>query len=378
MLQQATNGTVVAMLIVSGFVLPWALGTNGNQSVQQISALNPPTLVGWGGMRLVEIVTWNRTNPASIVFAGEQASNQEIQVRRMANRGYNVFRVSFAPACSTLGSFMSPYNATRLDRSITLAAYFSFWIIIDYHGYNDTVTSQSTTCWLSFWTNVIQQFQNRYERIIWEPLNEPTGFGGTNVAALSSMYQAWINLARSLGDTHWIVVENLCSYGCSFSLQRYAEGYPIVTDPLGRVFISLHSYMYYPQYSSAWNTTTAEAVARGYYWAVTNGTSLTGWPALNTEGGTSCQCEGLAPDQVLTGSAGYTVTTFHFIQTLVNLYDSHQPMRINWVWWPTGSWTDTPGAEVYGALADDGWGTLLHHRRVIVSVVPTDSTITIG
>src|SRR5207247_1583001 len=70
---------------------------------------------------------------------------------------------------------------------------------------------------------------------------------------------------------------------------------------------------------------------QGYYQTVVAGMASTGWPALNTEGGTdpiSCDPNICAPDVVLNGSAGYTVVTFHFIQTLVNLYDSHAPQRI--------------------------------------------------
>jgi hypothetical protein len=54
-------------------------------------------------------------------------------------------------------------------------------------------------------------------------------------------------------------------------------GYPSVTDPLGtltqggRIFISLHSYMDYNQYSSSWNNATADALASQYYQAVVAG-----------------------------------------------------------------------------------------------------------
>src|SRR5207245_7647798 len=61
--------------------------------------------------------------------------------------------------------------------------------------------------------------------------------------------------------------------------------------------------------------------------------------------------------------AGYTTTTFAFIQALTNLYDSNTPQRINWVWWPAGSWTNTPVAGTYGATQCNsnliGWGCLL-------------------
>src|SRR5438046_9622743 len=71
-------------------------------------------------------------------------------------------------------------------------------------------------------------------------------------------------------------------------------------------------------------------------------------PGLNTEGGTdpiSCDPNICAPDVVLNGSAGYTVVTFHFIETLVNPYDSHAPQRINWIWWPAGDWTNTTSSH---------------------------------
>src|SRR5207244_8419850 len=103
-------------------------------------------------------------------------------------------------------------------------------------------------------------------------------------------------------------------------------------------------------------------VAQQYYQAVVSGVSSTGWPALNTEGGTDPLGSG-APDVVMSGSAGYTTTTFAFIQALTNLYDSNSPQRINWVWWPAGSWTNTPGAGTYGAMQCNsnpiGWGCLL-------------------
>ncbi len=86
------------------------------------------------------------------------------------------------------------------------------------------------------------------------------------------------------------------------------------------------------------------------------------WPALNTEGGTSTGSQ-VPPDEVLSGSSGYSVVSFHFAQTLTNLYDSNSPQRINWVWWVAGSWTNTPGAGTLGSLQCNsnpiGWGCLL-------------------
>src|SRR5437867_9981653 len=121
--------------------------------------------------------------------------------------------------------------------------------------------------------------------------------------------------------------------------------------------------MDYGQHPGSSKSATPDSVAQPYCQAVVSGVSNTGWPALNTEGGTDPLCSSCAPDTILDGSAGYTATTFHFIQTLVNLYDSNSPQRINWVWWPAGSWTNTPGTGPYGALQCNsnpiGWGCLL-------------------
>lgn len=320
-----------------------------------------PVIVGWGGSRLEESSTFYQAI-ASLVFLGEQASNQELQVQKLNLLGFNTIRVSFESACSSWRE-MGPYDAGNLARSIAIAEYYGFWIIIDYHGFDDLASSAGADCWLNYWRPIVEQFKNDYHKIIWEPLNEPINI---EVGQLGSEYQRWIDQSRALGDSHWIVVQNLCSYGCGFS--NKADGFPTVTDPVGKVFISLHSYMGY-QYSSGWDEATAESYAREYYDAVLEGSSRTGWPVLNTEGGADELCDNCAPDEVLTGSAGYTLTTFHFIQTLTNLYDSASPQRVNWIWWAMGSWTNTPGAGLFGSLAADGWDSLLQYRRVDISTL---------
>ncbi len=343
-----------------------------------------PVIVGWGGTRLDEIVTYNPTNPVSNVFPGEQASNQEVQVRHLASMGLNAFRVSFQSACTTWQE-NGAYNPDWLNRSIAVARHYNMWLIVDYHGYTDLDTSSSADCWLGFWAPLVQQFKNAYDKLVWEPINEPTGFGDSNVAWLSTQYQRWIDQARGSGDTHWTIVQNLCSYSCN--LTNMADGYPTVNDTAGRVFISLHTYFFYDLcvsgvygvygLSCAWDNSSADAWANKFYRAVVDGVTRTGWPSLNTEGGavafsTNSCSSNCAPDTVLSGDAGYSLTSFRFIQTLTNLYDSYQPQRINWVWWPMGSWTSTPGAGVLGSLAPNGWGSLLHYRRVSPISLPGD------
>ena len=352
-----------------------------------------PVLTGWGGVRMDES-TSNLGGPPSAVFPGENASNMELSLMLLKAKGYNTVRVDFDPYCTDTVdyNYMSVYSQTNAQRAVHIAQHYGFWIIIDYHGYSDIF--RNTSCWLNYWKPIIQNIGPLYSQIIWEPENEPTtscnnspsscpsapcSSDSSCVTYLSSAYQQWINQARSLGDTHWIVVQNLCSYSCNLcpagdgACPSAVDGYPRVSDPLGtlsqsgRIFISLHSYMDFSSYydSVGWNNPIAESVALAYYQTVVAGISKTGWPALNTEGGTDplCDhCSSTPPDTILGGSAGYTNVTLHFIQTLTKLYDSNSPQRINWVWWPAGSWTDTT-SSVYGAMNcasnPEGWGCLL-------------------
>src|SRR5438093_1250241 len=380
--QSFTNGTYTILLTVTDSASRTA---TSSQSLIVLPAPtgggSVPVLVGWGGVRMDESVA-NSGGVPSAVFPGESASDMELLLIKLKAAGYNTVRVDFDPYCSDTVdyNYMSVYSQTNAQRAVEIAQHYGFWIIIDYHGYSDIF--RNTSCWLNYWKPIVQNIGPLYSKIIWEPENEPT-LDCTNspsscptascssdtscVTALSSAFQQWINQARALGDTHWIVVQNLCSYGCGLS--NMADGYPTVTDPLGtlsqggKIFISLHSYMDYGQNSGSWNSATADSVAQQYYQAVVSGVSNTGWPALNTEGGTDPLCSSCAPDTILDGSAGYTTTTFAFIQALTNLYDSNSPQRINWVWWPAGSWTNTPGAGTYGATQCNsnpiGWGCLL-------------------
>ena len=349
-----------------------------------------PILIGWGGVRLDEAAVGGGVHQPSsptpsAVFAGESATNMELLLSKLKPLGYNIVKVSFDPSC-TGSQFMSSYSATNLQRAIQIAQHFDFWIVVDYHGFTEPFTPATSSCWLNFWSGVVSQFKNSYSKIIWEPEDEPKyGFSGSAcsgasacVSYLSNQYQKWINQARSLGDNHWIVVENICSFGCSLcpggdgACPAAASGFPIVTDPLGtlsqggRIFISLHTYMDYGSYSSSWNDATAESVAQQYYQAMLGGASKTGWPILDTESGASPLCGSCAPDTVLTGNAGYTVVTFHFVQTLTSFLDSNTAQRINWVNWPAGSWTDTPNAGIYGAMqcssSPEGWGCALQFK----------------
>src|SRR5881296_2779110 len=393
--QSFESGTHVMSLVVTDSAGTSAISSESLVVLPSSTGVGSvPVLTGWGGVRMDES-TSNLGGPPSAVFPGENASNIELSLMLLKAKGYNTVRVDFDPYCTDTVNYnyMSVYSQTNAQRAVHIAQHYGFWIIIDYHGYSDIF--RNTSCWLNYWKPIVQNIGPLYSNIIWEPENEPEYYDCNNspsscpsapcssdsscVTYLSSAYQQWINQARSLGDTHWIVVQNLCSYSCNLcpagdgACPSAVDGYPRVSDPLGtlsqsgRIFISLHSYMDFNSYydSVGWNNTIAESVALAYYQTVVAGISKTGWPALNTEGGTDplCDhCSSTPPDTILGGSAGYTNVTLHFIQTLTKLYDSNSPQRINWVWWHAGSWTDTT-SSVYGAMNcasnPEGWGCLL-------------------
>src|SRR3989441_4379037 len=369
-----SNGTYTISLTVTDNTGATATSSQSLTVLPASTGGSIPTFVGWGAVRMDESQAGSG-GVSSAVFAGEYASDMELLLIEMKAKGYNTVRVDFDPYCTDTVdyNYMSVYSQTNAQRAVQIAQHYGFWIIIDYHGYSDIF--RNTSCWLNYWKPIVQNIGPLYSQIIWEPENEPE-YNSCNLSPVNCLnttapcssdtscvtnlgvaYQQWISQARILGDTHWIVVQNLCSYACGFS--DMSLGYPIVTDPLGtlsqggRIFISLHSYMDYNQFSGSWTNTTAETVANHYYQAVVAAISNTGWPALNTEGGTdtlACDPNMCGPDIVLNGSAGYALVTLHFIQSLVNLYDGNSPQRINWVWWPAGSWTNTPGAGTYGAM----------------------------
>jgi hypothetical protein len=171
-----------------------------------------------------------------------------------------------------------------------------------------------------------------------------------------------------------------------------SQGYPTVTDSLGKVLISLHNYMSY-QYQT-WTIAAAKSYAEQDYQYVLKGEQNTGWYALDTEGGPDPQSStcngpggttsGCPPDDILPGSAGYANVSLTYIQMLTQLFDSNNP-RIGWVWWPAGTWTDTPCAGTYGALQPAycpgstgysggvGWGNLLQYMPVNGTSTPPTS-----
>ena len=374
----------ICLLLASSMIFAPTLRSLNDQSANPMKGQQPPVMIGWGGLRLDSATTTcssvcyhNTTYVPSNVFSGQNQSDMERLVVRMKAIGLNTIRVSFAPFCTTPSGDRddSPYSFSDAQNVIKIANYYNFWIALRYDGNDDISTA--TTCWLNYWQPIVQQLGPLYSQIVWEPINEPNA----TVTALSSTYQQWINMTRKAGDQHFVVVENQCSNKCPYS--DLSQGYPTVTDPLGKVMISLHNYMSYP--SSNWDIPAAILHAQQDYQAVLKGEQITGWYALDTEGGPDPQVptcngptgttSGCPPDDILPGSAGYANVSLAFIQTLTQLFDSHNP-RIDWIWWPAGTWTDTPCAGTYGALQPAycpggtgysggvGWGNLLNYMPV--------------
>jgi len=363
---------------------------------------SPAKFVGWGGVGLDEVTQSNVTNIASNVGINinGHATNTEEVIYTMQQKDMNIIRVDFDPSCTHGdGPNYGSFSESQFSQTITIAKYYNFWVILDYHGYTDVFNSGTASCWLSAWNAVVSNstFGNPYPQIIWEPENEPCWYGtscpggntdgNTNnlctsdsacISTLSSEYNSWISQARSDGDTHWIVTQNLCSYGCGFLPTGDGNGigalhgYPTVTDSSNHIFISLHSYYDYNTYSSSWTNATAGLVALNYTRVVLGAVATLGHPALNTEGGADPICSGCAPGTILTGSAGYTKVTFYFIQTLTNLYQN-STTPIGFTWFPAGSWTGTPGDQ-FGALqcssSPKGWGCLLSTATFSINAVP--------
>jgi len=316
----------------------------------------------------------------------------EMQARMLVQKGFNGYRASFAPYCTDPNGFFGMYNASQLHRSIEIAAHYGLWIIVDYHGNDNLQTDNGSSCWLNFWGGVVQQFMGSYDRIIWEPLNEPNATF-TSLSIVSFGYQRWVDQARNLGDNHWIVIENLCSFSCGLPVADSWKAYPTVTDPAGRLFISLHAYFEYRYHYTQWSNATADSYAREWVLDMLNGTKNTGWPVLNTEGGPGRPFGRLAngtmvtcPDLILNGSSGYCATNFHFIQTMTTLLDNQVTTlqsRLNWLWFPMADWSSTPGAGIYGSLSSTGpgWGTILSYKaappllKLTTSVSPNALTI---
>jgi len=326
-----------------------------------------PLLGGWGGVRLFETIRYTdeasdsqRTSPQSIVFSGEVASNAEMAMLYMKNHGWNTIRAYWEPPTSQ----QSPewgYNDVWMQRFIAIAKALDMWIIVDCHGYQDHYLYEDQ--WISNWQHIISTFKDSYEQIVWEPQNEPlmpgTGNSQTDVQDLGTIYQRWIDMCRSLGDTHWIIVSGIC---WSSHLPNFADWFPTVNDPLNRVFLNYHFY-YFHQWEPVWTVAGAESTADYWFNQVKAVIAKHNRPFICTEIGATPYSAGDGYDQVPTaqygGSAGYSTVSLAFVNKLIT--DFHNE-GIGYILWPAGDWAKdwSQGwhyTGLYGGM--DIWGPLL-------------------
>lgn len=332
-----------------------------------------PLVGGWGGVRLFEVNRFTeanppvrqRTTPASDVFIGEVASNAEMVMRLLKQRGYNAIRAYFESehTVSNLGDPEWAWNDAWFEKFVELAKYYDLWVIVDYHGYCEAY--QFTDDWISFWQDKISRYKDIYDKMVWEPINEPRlqwqdGShkleGRAAVDALTDVYQRWIGMCRSLGDTHWIVVSAVQFW----TSLPHVDWYPNVNDPLNKTFLNWHFYYFYDDEPDDWTVPEAEANADYWFQVVKDAIAKYYRPYLCTELGAASYYGTPPPDLVVDGSAGYSNTSLAFVKRLIQNFDSY-PGRIGYMLWMAGDWT--PRSQLYGAM--DVWGDLLNHQAFL-------------
>jgi hypothetical protein len=327
---------------------PTVTSARGLKTISNQVAIEGPLIQGWGGVTLDEVST----------------GQMQPTLQQLNQSGYNAVRVGFSASITPCSSGeLGAWSPAWFNQTIQIAQQYNMWVTLDYHSYRDLVDGCQSQ-WLFFWSRVLSTNWG-YNRIIWEPINEPAG----SVSALSAAYQAWTTQARNLGDTHWIAVENTISNGgCAFDFLSLVSCYPTVTDPINRTFLSIHPYFFYDQWlgggygtcgpgTRTWSNSTAECVADIYNQGMLNASATYHMPILDTEGGAvyySCNtvCAN-PPDAVGTDDASYSNTTLHFIQYLTTKMQSE---KMGWLWWEAGE------GSCCGAL--DTWGSLLRFQSV--------------
>jgi len=315
---------------------------------------------GWGGIRLFESVVFDQKGASSVIFQGETASQAELTMLELKRQGFNAIRVMFESPISTQANRrVWGWDNLWFDKTLQIAKALDMWLIVDWHGYTDSY--QFTDQWIGFWRDsVVSKYKDSYEKIVWEPINEPLmrwndgshELGGKEaVNALTSQYQKWVDMARGLGDTHWIVVSALCYW----SSLPVVEWFPVLTDPLNRLFLGMHFYYFYAQHQGGWTVADAQAQADYVYNdIIVSAITRYNRPFLVTEMGAHYGTTA-PPDIQFDGSAGYSTVSLAFAQRMIANFDAH-PGRIGYLLWTAGDWTT---AGLYGGLGV--WGASLHY-----------------
>jgi len=334
-----------------------------------------PLLRGWGGIRLIETTLHTkvennspRLEPPSIVFSGEVASNAELTCLEIKAKGYNAVRAYWEPPTSQQDEYWG-YNDAWMQRFIQIAKALDMWIIVDCHGYRDHYLYEDA--WINHWQHVISTFKDTYEKIVWQPQNEPimdTGNPQTDVTELARIYQRWIDMCRGLGDTHWIVVSGKCQWS---SLPLFADWFPIVTDALNKVFLDYHFYFFF-EWEDVWTVEAAERSADRWLNNIMAVIAKHNRPFLCTELGAEYGTQE-PPDVQYRGAAGYSTISLAFVKRFAK---NLQSVSFGYMCWTAGDWgKDASGGwhegGLYGGM--DVWGQYLPTptEPVVPPIAPT-------
>jgi len=379
----------------------------------------PPYLRGWGGIRISESsVPVGST--ASTVFSGETASVAEVTMRRLVAEGYNGVRLYFESPITQGARADSAWKWDPIwfSRSLDIAIALDLWAVVDFHGYCDWLYvsgSLPNACtnpdpdapgsfqnqnlrdsWVTWWRdNLVVPYKDRYTKILWEPLNEPIvsdaeGQWPPSATLLAPSYQAWIDMARGAGDTHWIALSNA----------NWDGDFPTVTDPLDRIVLDRHFYFFYDDFlntggyvkryydaggnyvvttpsCSAWGSACAEAYADDAYAFILKAEAKYGRPHLSLELGAQDNYGTPPPDHTGTGECATSPTSLAFLTRLVALYGTAP--EHGYVLWPGGDWAGQFGCmDSWGAAFAPGVVPDTSPPTVAIQVIPAPGSATIS
>lgn len=341
---------IAAMLLLSNFLPSMAVfETSPISSYGAIQYPPFPLLQGWGGVRLQEVTRYSepltgnlRTEPPSEVFPGEVASDAEMTMRLLKERGYNAIRALFEdPRDYINGRDLTipwelywVWNAEWFEKFVEIARHYDLWMICDYHEYDEPYLYEEE--WISLWQTIISTYKDLYEKLVWEPCNEPLIPNDAlteeeKVEELGRLYQRWIDMCRDLGDTHYIIVSGKCFWS---SLPK-EDWYPQVEDSLNRTYLNFHFYYFKEYHENQWTIPDAQNYAD--YWT---GVALSVQqkyqkPFLTTESGISA----VPHDEV----------DLAFITRLI---ENFQREGMGYLLWSAGDWI--AGHGLYGMM--NTWG----------------------
>jgi len=326
--------------------------------------LSLPLLGGWGGVRLSETQNFfseinrnPRNVPLSEVFEGEVASDAELVFKSVKDQGFNAVRAYFRPPYDD-GGFNGTwwFRDDWFQRVLNIAEHFDMWLIIDCHSGDTSVANKAE--WLFLWDSIIRNYGDR-QKLVWQPLNEPTL--GLGIDALTLAYQDWINQCRALNDTHWIVIKNSGEAGV----------HPILNDPLNKLVLDMHFYFMF-QWEPIWTEEEALARADAYYRDFSDRAKTYGRPIICTEMGAGLGLQ-MSPDAIdpfASRNPGecYSPITAAFIQRLIDHFDSSP--RTGYFLWHGGDWST---GALFGYM--DTWGELLTHKTFALPPTPIPKSL---